>query len=41
MRNFIRTCLGFRDGRGKGAAEFYCSLFSESRVEKTFFGDAQ
>jgi predicted 3-demethylubiquinone-9 3-methyltransferase (glyoxalase superfamily) len=40
MRNFIRTCLWFRDGRGKEAAEFYCSLFSESRIEKTFYGDA-
>jgi predicted 3-demethylubiquinone-9 3-methyltransferase (glyoxalase superfamily) len=40
MTNSIRTCLWFRDGRGKEAAEFYCSLFSGSRVEKTFYGDA-
>lgn len=39
MTNSIRTCLWFRDGRGKEAAEFYCGLLSGSRVEKTFTGD--
>jgi hypothetical protein len=32
----IRTCLWFRDGRGREAAEFYCSLIPGSRVESTF-----
>jgi predicted 3-demethylubiquinone-9 3-methyltransferase (glyoxalase superfamily) len=36
----IRTCLWFRDGRGREAAEFYCSLIPGSRVETTFSGDA-
>ena len=40
MTNFIRTCLWFRDGRGKDAAEFYCGLIPGSRVEKVFTGDA-
>ena len=40
MTNSIRTCLWFRDGRGQEAAEFYCTLISGSRVEKTFTGDA-
>lgn len=40
MRSSIRTCLWFRDGRGREAAEFYCSLFPGSEVEKTFHGDA-
>jgi predicted 3-demethylubiquinone-9 3-methyltransferase (glyoxalase superfamily) len=40
MTNSIRTCLWFRDGRGREAAEFYCSLIPESRIEKTFHGDA-
>ena len=40
MTNFIRTCLWFRDGRGKEAAEFYCGLIPGSRVEKVFTGDA-
>jgi predicted 3-demethylubiquinone-9 3-methyltransferase (glyoxalase superfamily) len=39
MANSIRTCLWFRDGRGKEAAEFYCSLISGSKVERTFTGD--
>ena len=40
MTNSIRTCLWFRDGRGKEAATFYCSLIPGSRVERTFTGDA-
>ena len=36
----IRTCLWFRDGRGREAAEYYCSLIPGSRVETTFSGDA-
>ncbi len=40
MANSIRTCLWFRDGRGREAAEFYCSLMPGSRVEKVFQGDA-
>ena len=38
--NSIRTCLWFRDGRGREAAEFYCSLISGSRIEKAFSSDA-
>ena len=40
MPSNIRTCLWFRDGRGREAAEFYCSLFPGSRVEKALHGDA-
>jgi len=40
MTSSIRTCLWFRDGRGREAAEFYCSLIPGSRIEKTFHGDA-
>ena len=40
MTSSIRTCLWFRDGRGLEAAEFYCSLLPDSRVETTFHGDA-
>ena len=40
MSSTIRTCLWFRDGRGREAAEFYCSLIPGSRVETTFSGDA-
>jgi predicted 3-demethylubiquinone-9 3-methyltransferase (glyoxalase superfamily) len=36
MTNTIRTCLWFCDGRGREAAEFYCSLIPGSRVENTF-----
>ena len=36
MTNSIRTCLWFRDGRGREAAEFYCSLIPGSRIEATF-----
>jgi predicted 3-demethylubiquinone-9 3-methyltransferase (glyoxalase superfamily) len=39
MASSICTCLWFRDGRGREAAEFYCSLIPESRVEKIFVGD--
>ena len=40
MANTIRTCLWFSDGRGREAAEFYCSLLPASRVEKIFVGDS-
>jgi predicted 3-demethylubiquinone-9 3-methyltransferase (glyoxalase superfamily) len=40
MSSTIRTCLWFRDGRGREAAEFYCSLIPGSRVERTFSADA-
>ncbi|MBM4074577.1 MAG: VOC family protein [Planctomycetes bacterium] len=40
MTNSIRTCLWFRDGRGREAAEFYYSLIPGSRVENTFSSDA-
>ena len=33
MSHSIRTCLWFRDGRGREAAEFYCGLISGSRVD--------
>ena len=36
MTSSIRTCLWFRDGRGREAAEFYCSLIPGIRVEATF-----
>ncbi|MDT9000535.1 VOC family protein [Paucibacter sp. APW11] len=39
MASSIRTCLWFRDGRGREAAEFYCSLIPGSRVETAFSGD--
>jgi predicted 3-demethylubiquinone-9 3-methyltransferase (glyoxalase superfamily) len=39
MASSICTCLWFRDGRGREAAEFYCSLIPGSRVEKIFVGD--
>lgn len=39
MTSSIRTCLWFRDGRGREAAEFYCSLIPGSRVEARFSGD--
>ncbi len=39
MTRSIRTCLWFNDGRGREAAEFYCSLISGSRVERTFSSD--
>ena len=40
MPSSIRTCLWFRDGRGREAAAFYCSLVPGSRVETSFSGDA-
>jgi predicted 3-demethylubiquinone-9 3-methyltransferase (glyoxalase superfamily) len=40
MTSSIRTCLWFRDGRGREAAEFYCSLIPGSRVERAFSSDA-
>lgn len=40
MTSSIRTCLWFRDGRGREAAQFYCSLIPGSRVETTFTSDA-
>lgn len=40
MTSSIRTCLWFRDGRGREAAEFYCALIPGSRVETIFAGDA-
>ena len=41
MTSSIRTCLWFRDGRGREAAEFYCSLIPGSRVEPSFPGDSE
>ena len=38
MTHNIRTCLWFRDGRGKEAAEYYASLIPGSRVETVFTG---
>jgi predicted 3-demethylubiquinone-9 3-methyltransferase (glyoxalase superfamily) len=35
MTPSIRTCLWFRDGRGREAAAFYCSLIPGSRIEAT------
>jgi predicted 3-demethylubiquinone-9 3-methyltransferase (glyoxalase superfamily) len=40
MTHSIRTVLWFRDGRGREAAEFYCSLIPDSRVGRSFTGDA-
>ncbi|MGL5010333.1 MAG: VOC family protein [Paracoccaceae bacterium] len=40
MTNSIRTCLWFEDGRGREAAEFYCSLIPGSKVERVFSADA-
>lgn len=36
MTSSIRTCLWFRDGRGREAAEFYCALIPGSRIEAIF-----
>ncbi len=36
MSSSIRTCLWFRDGRGREAAEFYCALIPGSRIEAIF-----
>jgi predicted 3-demethylubiquinone-9 3-methyltransferase (glyoxalase superfamily) len=38
MSHLIRTVLWFRDGRGAEAADFYCSLIPDSRVERTYGG---
>lgn len=38
MTHAIRTVLWF-NGRGREAAAFYCSLISESRVERAVGGD--
>lgn len=40
MSHLIRTCLWFRDGRGQEAAQFYCSLLPNSKIEKVFVGDS-
>jgi predicted 3-demethylubiquinone-9 3-methyltransferase (glyoxalase superfamily) len=39
MSTSIRTCLWFRDGRGQEAAEYYCTLIPNSKVENTYVGD--
>ena len=39
MSSNIRTCLWFRDGRGREAADFYCSLIPGSQVESNFLID--
>lgn len=39
MSSNIRTCLWFRDGRGREAADFYCSLIPGSQVENAFLID--
>lgn len=36
MTHSIRTCLWFRDGRGREAAAFYCTLIPASRIEAIF-----
>ncbi len=36
MTHSIRTCLWFHDGRGREAAEFYCALIPESRIDAIF-----
>jgi predicted 3-demethylubiquinone-9 3-methyltransferase (glyoxalase superfamily) len=40
MTHSVRTCLWFRDGRGREAAAFYCSLIPGSRIEMSFSGDS-
>jgi len=40
MSRNIRTCLWFRDGRGREAADFYCSLIPGSQVEDKFLIDS-
>ncbi|MES2144461.1 MAG: VOC family protein [Pseudomonadota bacterium] len=39
MPSSIRTCLWFQDGRGREAAEFYCSLIPGSHMGRVFSGD--
>lgn len=41
MTHSIRTCLWFQDGRGREAAEFYCSLIPGSRLEAAFDIDGE
>ncbi len=36
MPSSIRTCLWFRDGRGREAAAFYCALIPGSQIEASF-----
>lgn len=36
MTHSIRTCLWFRDGRGREAAASYCALIPGSRIEASF-----
>ena len=36
MTSSIRTCLWFHDGRGREAAEFYCTLIPGSRIDATY-----
>lgn len=36
MASSISTCLWFRDGRGREAAAFYCSLIPGSRIKATY-----
>lgn len=36
MSSSIRTCLWFRDGRGREAAAFYCTLIPDSRIEASY-----
>lgn len=36
MNYAIRTCLWFRDGRGREAAAFYCALIAGSRIEASY-----
>ncbi|MCU0923604.1 MAG: VOC family protein [Burkholderiaceae bacterium] len=40
MTSSIRTCLWFRDGRGREAAAFYCSLIPGSRIDRVVSGDS-
>lgn len=35
----IRTCLWFQNGKGREAADFYCTLIPGSRVERAYTGD--
>ena len=36
MTSSIHTCLWFHDGRGREAAQFYCTLIPGSWIEATF-----
>ncbi len=35
----IRTCLWFQNGKGREAADFYCTVIPGSRVERAYTGD--